>query len=79
MIPTTQERAPIAANLRELKERKGCTWREIAAAVDSPERNVAEWANPEGRFAPSWPKIVLLAAYFELPDPGMLYLQEIPA
>lgn len=72
-MTSNSERPPIAANLRACKEAKGVTWREIATALEVSERMVTEWANPKGRYAPSWPNIVKLAAFFGLDDPGRFY------
>lgn len=72
---------PIAANLRRLKIRAGVTWQHVATAADVQLRHVHQWANPEGRFNPSWPKLELLAKFFseqlgETIRPGDFYRQE---
>jgi transcriptional regulator with XRE-family HTH domain len=75
-----QEKPPIASNLRALKERAGVPWREIAAAIGTGERQVHEWARPDGAFTASWPNVVKLAEFFSEKlgvdiEPGEFYLQ----
>ena len=74
------DKPPIAANLRALKDRAGVPWREIAAALEVNERQVHEWANPEGAFTASWPSVCKLADFFTEKlgvdiEPGEFYLQ----
>lgn len=66
-------RPPIAENLRLLKDRKGCRWRDIAEALDVQERTIVRYAKIDGGAEPSWPNVVQLAEFFGLDDPGLLY------
>lgn len=74
---------PIAVNLRRLKSEAGVTWREIATALDKPERNVQEWARADGaQYVASWEACCLLAMYFTEKlgrriEPGHFYLDPI--
>jgi transcriptional regulator with XRE-family HTH domain len=65
------ERPPIAPQLRRAKDAKGCTWRDVAVALDVTERMVSKWASGESE--PIWPNIVKLAAFFGV-EPGYFYL-----
>lgn len=62
---TVNTKPPIAANLRALKQARGCTARDIAVAIDVGERSVQMWLSEDGS-EPSWPNIVRLAAFFDV-------------
>lgn len=72
-MPATTK-PPIAANLRELKQARGLTAREIANAVDVGERSVQMWLSETGS-EPSWANVCALAEFF---DVRPAYFYEVP-
>lgn len=62
---TTTLKPPIAANLRELKQSRGCTVRDIAVALEVGERSVQMWLADDGS-EPSWPNVCKLAQFFQV-------------